>query len=245
MSSYPSGPFGGFARTRPIPYESQVDSLTMGQFFNAVYAWMAAGLALTGAVAYAVANQLLPIPMTSGIFLLLVVVELVLVFTISGAINRISATAATALFLLYSALNGVTLSGIFLLYAHATLTSTFLITAGTFAAMSIVGYTTKIDLTRFGSLLFAALIGIVLASVVNLFWHNAGLYWAISYLGVLLFVGLTAFDTQRLKYIAAQTGNTPALAHRMAIVGSLMLYLDFLNLFLFLLQIMGAGDRRR
>jgi hypothetical protein len=242
MSRFQPGSFGAFGGAGPIGYESSVDSVTLGQFFNAVYAWMAVGLALTGGVAFAVANGFLPIPMGLGTVIVLFIVQIALVIAI-GNPTRLSATAATALFLLYAAITGVMLSMLFLIYTHASLASTFLVTGGMFGAMSLYGFTTRRDLTRFGSFFFAALIGIILASVVNIFWHNPALYWAVSYLGVLLFVGLTAYDTQRLRQVAAQTANTPELAHRMAIVGSLMLYLDFINMFIFLLRIM--GDRRR
>jgi hypothetical protein len=116
------------------------------------------------------------------------------------------------------------------------------VTAGTFAAMSIYGYTTRRDLTRLGSLLFMALIGLILASVINIFFASSLLYWGVTYAGVLIFVGLTAYDTQRLREVAAQTGSNPALANRLAVVGSLVLYLDFINLFLLLLRVL--GDRR-
>jgi uncharacterized protein len=182
---------------------------------------------------------LLPIPLTTGTFIGLFIAQLLLVVTISSAIQRISPAAATALFLLYAALNGVTLSVIFWVYTRASLGSVFFITAGTFAATSVYGYTTKRDLSRYGHLLFMALIGIVIASCVNFFMHSAMLYWAVSYIGVILFVGLTAYDTQALRIVASRTAGDPRLSSRMAIVGSLKLYLDFINLFLFLLRIMG------
>jgi len=147
------------------------------------------------------------------------------------------------LFLVYAALNGVTLSGIVLYYAHAAIASAFVVTAGMFAAMSLYGFVTRRDLTAWGSLLFMGLIGLILASVVSLFWHNTLLQVAINYLGVLIFVGLTAYDTQRLKVIALQTAGAPQLAARLAVSGALSLYLDFLNLFLFVLELM--NDRRR
>jgi FtsH-binding integral membrane protein len=164
---------------------------------------------------------------------------------VAGAVNRLSATVATVLFLVYSALNGLTLSVILLVYAHAVIASAFIITAGTFAAMSLYGFVTRRDLTSLGSLLFMALIGLILASIVNIFIPATWLTMAINYLGVLIFVGLTAYDTQRLKYIALQTGNDPALAARLSISGALKLYLDFLNLFLFILSILGGDNRRR
>jgi hypothetical protein len=243
MARFPSGPFGQ-AGAQPLDYSAGESDLTVAQFFNAVYAWMAVGLAITAGVAYWVFNNGQTLPLSMGTFLVLFVFQLILVGVISSAVNRISATVATALFLLYAALNGVTLSIIFYVYSQASLASTFLVTAGAFGAMSVYGYMTKRDLTRLGSILFMALIGLILASLVNIFWHtNSILYWIVSYVGVLIFVGLTACDTQKLKQIAMQTGGNPAMAHRMSVVGSLILYLDFINLFLFLLRIM--GNRRR
>jgi FtsH-binding integral membrane protein len=183
-------------------------------------------------------NQVFRGPM----LIVLIIAELALVWTISAAVNKLSAPVATALFMLYAALNGLTLSVIFMLYTKGTLGSTFAVTAGTFGAMSVYGLVTKRDLTRFGSLLFMALIGFVLASVVNLFLRSPAFYWVITYVGVLVFVGLTAYDTQRLKIIAQETAHSPDMAARYAVNGALALYLDFINLFLLMLRIM--GDRR-
>jgi FtsH-binding integral membrane protein len=202
---------------------------------------MAAGLALTAVVAWAVADSpsLTAVARNGLVLIAAFVVELGLVIAISGAINRISAATATALFMLYSAINGFVLSMLVWSYSHTSLGGTFAVTAGTFAAMSVYGYTTKRDLTRIGSLLFMALFGIIIASVVNFFFASSLLYWGITYVGVLIFVGLTAYDTQKLRVIATQTSGNPALASRRAIVGSLLLYLDFINLFLLLLRLMG------
>jgi FtsH-binding integral membrane protein len=242
MSQWNS-PFG-LDQSKPFEFTG-AGSTAVTRFFNAVYAWMAAGLALTGLVAWMVSsNQSLVLTVHNPIvFILLFVAEIALVMVISRAINRINAAAATALFLLFAAINGLVLSVIFLVYAHAVLTSAFLITGGTFAVMSVWGMVTRADLTRLGSILYMALVGIIIASLVNFFMHSSGLNLVISYIGVLVFVGLTAYDTQKLKMIAQQTENDPALAARLSIVGSLMLYLDFINLFLFILRIM--GDRRR
>jgi len=236
MTRFPENSYGA----SPLGYESRANSATVAQFFNAVYAWMAAGLALTAVVAWWVSTQPQIVGMLRGpgIFLLFLV-EIGLVFTISAAINRISATTATVLFLLYSALNGVTLSIIFLIYTQASLAMTFGVTAGTFGAVSVYGFVTKRDLTSLGSILFMALIGLIIASVVNMFWANNILYWVITYAGVLIFVGLTAYDTQRLRMIAMQTADNAALAARLSINGALMLYLDFINLFLFMLRLLG------
>jgi FtsH-binding integral membrane protein len=245
MARFPNPNQYGYEQSGPLGYQSRVGSTTQAAFFNGVYGWMAAGLALTAAVAWFVSRDptMMQRIFRGPVLLILVIAELGLVFTISAAINRISATAATALFLVYSALNGLTLSAIFIVYTQASLAGAFIVTAGMFAAMSAFGYFTRIDLTRFGALLFMALIGLVIASVVNMFWANSTLYWIVTYAGVFIFVGLTAYDTQKLRIIAAQTENDPRLAARLSVNGALMLYLDFLNLFLFLLRIM--GDRRR
>jgi FtsH-binding integral membrane protein len=240
MSQFPNN--SGFSRPGSmLGYESNVDSITQSRFFNAVYSWMAAGLALTAVVAWAVADSptLRAMALSLPVLLVAFVVEIGLVMTISGAINRISASTATVLFMLYSAINGFTLSILVLLYKGPSLAATFVVTAGTFGAMSLYGYITKRDLTRIGSLLFMALIGVILASVVNMFFASSLLYWGITYAGVLIFVGLTAYDTQQLRMIAAQTSGNPALASRLAVTGSLRLYLDFINLFLLLLRLMG------
>lgn len=213
-------------------------------FFNVVYAWMAAGLGLTAVVAWWLSTrpdlmeQVFRLPVLIGLF----IAQIALVVVISAAVNRLSATVATILFLLYSALSGLTLAGIFLAYTQASLAGTFAVTAGTFGAMSVYGMVTKRDLTRLGSLLFMALIGLIIASVVNIFLRSSVFYWIITYAGVLIFVGLTAYDTQRLKAVAQATAHDPRMAARYAVNGALRLYLDFINLFLLLLRVM--GDRR-
>jgi FtsH-binding integral membrane protein len=243
MSQFPNS----YQPSRPADLEyGQVDVGVVARFFNSVYAWMAAGLAVTAAVAWWVSTQpeIMARIFHGPVLIILIIAQLGLVWAVAGAINRISATAATVLFMVYSALNGLTLSAILLIYANAVIASAFVITAGTFAAMSLYGFVTRRDLTSMGSLLFMALIGLILASVVNIFIPATWLTMAINYLGVLIFVGLTAYDTQRLKSIALQTQNNPALAARLSISGALKLYLDFLNLFLFILSILG-GNRRR
>jgi uncharacterized protein len=241
MARFPNpGPFG-FPRAHPVQYESRADTVTVAQFFNAVYAWMAAGLGLTAVVAWWVSTrpdimaQVYRGPLLIG----LVIVELVLVGVISAAVQKVNAAVATVLFMLYSAINGLTLSGLFIVYAQATLASAFLITAGMFGAMSVYGFVTKRDLTAMGALLFMALVGLVIASIVSIFWHNSMLTTIINYAGVLIFVGLTAYDTQKLKEMALYTAGDAAMSARLSIRGALKLYLDFLNLFLFLLRIMG------
>jgi len=176
------------------------------------------------------------------VFFALVIAELGLVIAMSAAINRISAATATLLFLIYSALNGVTFAAIFVIYTRSSIASAFLVTAGTFAAMSVYGYVTKRDLTGFGSFLFMGLVGIIIASVVNMFLHSAMISWITSYVGVFIFVGLTAYDTQKIKQIGHGGFADEQSQHKAAILGALRLYLDFINLFLMLLRIM--GDRR-
>jgi FtsH-binding integral membrane protein len=240
MSNYP-GPFGTYGQPQDLQYESRVSSTTLAAFFNAVYGWMAAGLALTATVAWWVSTHpaIMAQVFRGPALIILFIAQIALVIAISAAIRKINATVATGMFLLYSALNGLTLSIIFVVYTHTSIAAAFVVTAGMFGAMSLYGFVTKTDLSRFGALLFMALIGLVIASVVNMFWANSTLYWIVTYAGVLIFVGLTAYDTQKLKMIALQTANDPAMAARLSVYGALNLYLDFINLFLFLLRIMG------
>ena len=242
MARMPS-PFGP-SRPYPMPYESGADAGTIARFFNAVYAWMAAGLALTALVAWWVSSRpdLMAQVFKGPVIVGLVIAQLALVWTISAATQKLGAGAATALFLLYSALNGLTLSVLFLAYAHATLASAFVISAGMFGAMSVFGFVTKRDLSALGSFLFMALIGLILASVVSIFWRNSMLTTIINYAGVLIFVGLTAYDTQRLKAVALATAHDARAAARYSVNGALTLYLDFINLFLFLVRILGRRE---
>ncbi|HZN65264.1 MAG TPA: Bax inhibitor-1/YccA family protein [Tepidisphaeraceae bacterium] len=243
MARFPSpNTFG--PRTYEMQYESRADTVTVARFFNAVYAWMAAGLALTAVVAWYVSTRpdLMMQIFRGPVLIGLIIVELALVFVVAAAVNKINAAVATGLFLLYSALNGLTLSAIFIVYAQATIASAFIITAGTFGAMSVWGFVTKRDLSGMGSILFMALIGLVLASIVNMFWANSMLTMLINYAGVLIFVGLTAYDTQKLKAIAVATAHDAAMSARLSVSGALTLYLDFVNLFLFLLRILGRRD---
>jgi FtsH-binding integral membrane protein len=172
------------------------------------------------------------------LFFGLMIGELALVFTLSGAINRLSAATATLIFIAYSALNGVTLSVVALVYTANSIASTFVVTAGMFGAMSVYGYVTRRDLTSWGSFLFMGLIGVVIASVVNIFVGSSAVSWVISGVGVVVFTGLTAYDTWKIKEMAARgtEGRKPA------ILGALTLYLDFINLFLMLLRF--TGNRR-
>jgi FtsH-binding integral membrane protein len=178
------------------------------------------------------------------IFFGLLIVELALVMGLSWGIKRLSTTAAISLFLIYAALNGLTLSTLFVVYTLGSVAFTFLASAATFGVMSVIGYTTKIDLSKMGSFLLMGLIGLIVAMLVNIFWANSALGWIITFAGILLFLGLTVFDTQRIKRMTAtalQQGDEEFEA-RLGILGALSLYLDFINLFLFLLQL---GGRRR
>ena len=170
----------------------------------------------------------------------LLIIEIGLVIAITGSIRRLSSAAATGLFYLFAAVNGLALAPIFIVYTSHSIAVTFFVTAGTFAAMSIYGYFTSNDLSKMGSILFMALIGLIIASVVNLFLHSDTMMWIITYAGVLIFVGLTAWDTQQIKNMAIQMDS--ASAGKLATIGALNLYLDFINLFLYLLRIFGNRD---
>jgi FtsH-binding integral membrane protein len=203
---------------------------------------MCIGLALTGFVAFYVSTSETILRVVFGnrlIFFGLILAELALVFSIAGMVNRMSAGTATALFVIYSALNGVVLSSIFLVYTRASIFSTFFICSATFLACSIYGWTTKRDLTSLGGFLFMGLIGIIIASLVNLFIRSSAMSLIVSYIGVFVFVGLTAYDTQKIKNMAlTQPADLDgAVIRKGAILGALSLYLDFINLFLMLLRI--------
>ncbi|MDR2122987.1 MAG: Bax inhibitor-1/YccA family protein [Flavobacteriaceae bacterium] len=217
-------------------------------FISKVYMWMSLALVVTGLTAYVCANSsgllgLMFDPITGkGTFLFyaLIIGELALVFGLSAAINRMTVGLATAVFLFYSFINGMTLSLIFLIYTMSSIATTFFVTAGTFAIMSAYGYFTKTDLTKFGKILFMALIGFILAAVVNWFLHNSLLDLIISVVGVLVFVGLIAYHTQKIKAMGAEIENAGQENYtKGAILGALSLYLDFINLFLFLLRFLG------
>ncbi|MBO6524776.1 MAG: Bax inhibitor-1/YccA family protein [Balneolaceae bacterium] len=211
-------------------------------FINKVYAWMCLALTVTGFVALrtVTSETLLSLIFGSQFGLIgLIIVELGIVFWMVSNIDRMSSNMAIGLFLLYSALNGLTLSVLLLVYTSASVATTFFITAGTFGVMSAYGYFTKKDLTSWGNLLFMALIGLIIASVVNIFWHNSGLYWIVTYAGVLIFVGLTAYDTQKIKQMSLEMDAESEEGRKGAIMGALRLYLDFINMFIFLLRIFG------
>ena len=229
-----------------LAYKQQAE-VRINEFVRSVYNWMCMGLAVTGLVAWYVSGSDAIFNVVIGnrvIFWILIIAELGLVMAISGAINRLSGTSATGLFLLYSALNGATLSVIFRVFNMQSIATTFFVCALTFLACSVYGWTTKKDLTSIGSFMFMGLIGIIIASLINMFVHSSALYYAVSYIGVVVFVGLTAYDTQKIKDMAA---NQPAgldgeVIRKGAILGALSLYLDFINLFLMLLRILGNRD---
>ena len=218
-------------------------SLAFPALMRKVYVWMTLALIITGVTAYGVAHSevlMQSVYDSRGVFWALLLAELGLVYGISRFIDRLSLTTATLLFILYSALNGATLSVIFLAYSADVITKVFFITAGTFGVMAAFGYFTKTDLTGLGKLLIMALVGLIVASLVNLLLLKSSSFDLIlSYIGVLVFVGLTAYDSQKIKRMLAQAEDMGEGAQKTALMGSLTLYLDFINLFLYLLRIFG------
>jgi hypothetical protein len=215
-------------------------------FIRSVYNWMSIGLGLTAFTAFYVANSQALLQIIFGnrmVFFGLIIGELGLVFYLSARVQKIQASTATALFVLYSVLNGATLSAVFLAYTSASIVSTFFVCALTFSACSVYGMVTKRDLTSMGGFMMMGLIGIIIATVVNIFLRSPAMTMLISYVGVVVFVGLTAYDTQKLKTMAmTQPANASgAMVRKGAIMGALTLYLDFVNLFLMLLRIFGVS----
>lgn len=216
-----------------------------------VYLWMTVALLLTAGTAFLTLSSPALLQLIYGnaaAVWILFAAELILVISLSTAINRLSPTTATMLFLAYAAVNGFTLSSIFFVYSMGTITQAFAASGLTFGAMSLVGATTKRDLSGLGGILFMALIGLIIASVINIFWANSTMDAIITYVGVFIFVGLTAYDTQKIKQMSAAVeqgsvmGYTDAAApRRIAILGALTLYLDFINLFLYILRLFGRG----
>ena len=238
--------------TKPAPLSTEIVTARMSQaaidaglrqFMISVYNYMASGLALTGIVAYGAAEtglyaSLIDTPM---LFWGVTLAPLALVLLLSFRIEKMSLGAAKTAFWAYAALVGLSLSGIFFVYTGTSIARTFFITAATFLAMSLFGYTTRADLARTGSFLLMGLVGIIIASIVNVFLASSIVQLAISVVGVIVFVGLTAYDTQRIKEIYLNS-DSPAIAGKKAIMGALALYLDFLNLFILLMQL--TGNRR-
>ena len=232
-----------FDMNRPMGSTSSiaVDQAAERSFIMKVYGWMALALSITGLVATATAqNPAYLEPLLSGPgMLILIFGQLGLVIVLSLLIRRLSAVMATVLFLIYSITIGITFSFLFYVYTAESIGQVFFITAGTFALVSAFGYVTRRDLTSLGSLAFMGLIGVILGSVVNLFLQSEGLMWALTYIGVLVFVGLIAYDTQRIKRMAHGIGEDGEVQRKAAIFGALTLYLDFINLFIRLLRIFG------
>ena len=208
-----------------------------------VYLWMTLALAVTGLTSLYVASSpglVQSIFASRGTFWLLVIAELALVFILSARIMKMSFSTAGIMFALYSVLNGVTMSFLFIAYTSTSIATAFFVTAGMFAAMSFIGFVTKKDLSSFGSFFTMALIGLIIASVVNIFLNSSVMYWIITYVGVLLFVGLTAYDTQKIKQMLIEYGDeVNDSTQKLALIGSLSLYLDFINLFLYILRLFG------
>lgn len=228
------------SKERGLELQAAVPVLT-----RKMYTWMTLALVITGLTAYGVSQSLglLQMIYSSKItFFGLIIAELGLVIYTTARINRLSLTTATTLFILYSVLNGVTMSAIFMAFSIRSIGTTFLITAGTFGAMALVGYTTRRDLSKMGSIFMMALIGLIIAMVVNIFLGNSMLDLVISGIGVLLFTGLTAYDTWTMKRAFMATGDLSESSQKLALMGALTLYLDFINMFLYLLRFFGRDN---
>ncbi len=225
------------------PTQARAAEIDVGlrEYMLRVYNYMASGLALTGAVAYGMTLSETAMQLIFGtpLFWVVALAPLGFVFYLSSRMDRIQASTAQTLFWIFSALMGMSLASIFIVYTGTSIARVFFITAGTFAGMSLYGYTTKRDLTGLGSFMFMGLIGIIIASLVNLFLQSSGLQFMISVIGVLVFVGLTAYDTQSIKNIYSGT-DSDEVQSKKAIMGALRLYLDFINLFIMLLHLFGA-----
>ncbi len=224
--------------------QSGFDVAKQNVLLRTVYNKMMVGLFISGAIAYIAANSIAMRQMLFGngiTIWVLFFIELGLVFAISGAVKLMTSSTAYMLFIAFSAINGLTLSSIFLMYTASSISATFFITGLTFGATSYYGYVTKTDLTSWGKYLFMGLIGIIIASVVNMFLHSSGINWMISYLGVVIFVGLSAYDTQKIRRMgeSMNVGEDDEQLKRLSVIGALTLYLDFINLFLMLLRFFG------
>ncbi len=247
---------GGVNMERDFNYRPEADVISnpgamafaraQSSFINRVYGWMCGGLALTALVSMWVVSTpklMNAILSNSILFFGLIILEFVIVGALAFRINKISAAAATAAYVAYAAINGLTLSVIFYHFTTESLATTFFATAGTFGVMSLYGYVTKRDLTSIGNLCFMMLIGVIIASFVNMFWSNSMLYWVTTYIGIAVFVGLTAYDTQKIKEMSMAVDGIEQSdsAKKYAIFGALTLYLDFINLFLLLLRLFGGS----
>ncbi len=227
-------------QSQALPVE-QTEELQRA-FLIKVYSWMFAGLMITGIFALlTVSSEMLLELVFSNrfVFFGLIIAELGLVIWLSARIEKMTAVAATTAFLVYATLSGLTLSVVFLAYTAESLASTFFVTGGTFGIMSVYGYVTKRDLSTLGSFFMMGLVGIIIASVVNIWLGSDTLYWIVTYVGILIFVGLTAYDTQKIKNMSGVSLQGGEIEQKGAIMGALRLYLDFINLFLLLLRVMG------
>ena len=222
-----------YSKTAGVRRADKSENTTL---FRNVYLWMTMALFITGATALTVSDS----PTLLNAFFGLIIAELALVIILSSFIFRMSFLTATLMFIAYSILNGATLASIFLLYTASSIASTFFVTAGTFGAMALFGYFTKRDLSGIGNMGYMALIGIIIATVVNLFLRSETMMWVITYIGVLVFVALTAYDTQKIKKMVMNAEVVDESTQKIALLGSLTLYLDFINLFLYLLRILGS-----
>ena len=228
---------------RSTVFQGERATTVQTEFIRRVYNWMALGLGVTAITAlFAINSGLISSLLSPGVMLVLILAELGLVIALSAAIGRLQSSTALLMFFAYSFLNGLTLSVIFLVYTKASIASTFFVTAGTFAAMSLYGYTTRRDLTSMGSFLMMGLIGIIIASFVNFFFRSPAFYWLITYAGIAVFVGLTAYDAQKIKEMAYAGFAGSEEERKGAVIGALRLYLDFINLFLLLLRIFGRRN---
>lgn len=229
-------------QTQPM---TAVESTLAGAMMRKVYLWMTMALAISGLTAYYAAGShafMSALVANRFAFIMLFVIELGLVIGLSAAIDKLSALTATIMFLIYSVVNGATLSVIFLAYEMGSIANMFFITAGTFAAMALFGTVTRRDLSKLGSYLYMALFGLIIAGVVNVFLHSARFDYIVSIVGVLVFTGLTAYDVQKIRSMIFTAGEDEELSTKVAIIGALTLYLDFVNLFLYLLRI--GGNRK-
>lgn len=230
--------------TQATPYQNEWSLSTyMTQVMRKVYVKMFLGLLVTALTSFFVLSNetiLLTLVQSRGLLIGLCVAELALVFGLSMAINKLSTPVATLMFYVYALINGITLTPIFLMYTMSSIGLTFLVTSGVFLVMSIYGYTTKSDLTKFGTFMVMALIGLIVCTIINIFLASSVMDWIISFAGVIIFIGLTAWDTQKIKEMAQETDE--ANAGKLATLGALSLYLDFINLFLYLLRFLGSRD---
>ena len=221
---------------------SAASSSHVATLFKSLYMQMAAALTITGLTAYFLSgseafwNMLAANPSMLWIIFFM---QIGLVLWLSARVMHMSITSATLLFIAYSILTGVTLSSIFLIYDLGTIATSFFVTAGTFLTMSIIGYTTRMDLSKLGNILYMLLIGLVIATIVNIFVASSTLYWITTYAGVIIFTGLIAWDTQKLRTLFIEHGAADEMGNKLALLGALTLYLDFINIFLYLLRIFG------